>query len=100
MNGSQRLNSWKSLLEAAENMVREILPACVQCGECCRKGSPTLHEEDLDLLQEGKIPWGQLVTLREGEPAFSPFDEKPFLLPSECIKIREKAGAKWMCVSQ
>jgi|WetSurMetagenome_2_1015567.scaffolds.fasta_scaffold07062_7 Fe-S-cluster containining protein len=94
MNGSQRLNSWKSLLETAENMVRQVLPGCVQCGECCLKGSPTLHEEDLDLLQEGKIPWGQLVTLREGEPAFSPFDEKPFLLPSECIKIREKAGTK------
>jgi Fe-S-cluster containining protein len=94
MNGSARLNAWKRLLEASETVATEVLPMCVQCGECCRKGSPTLHEEDLELLQEGRIPWGQLITLREGEPAYSPFDEKPFLLPSECIKIREKAGSK------
>jgi Fe-S-cluster containining protein len=93
MNGSARLSAWKRLLEAVESIVQEILPACVQCGECCRKASPTLHEEDLELLQQGKIPWGQLVTLREGEPAYSPFDEKPFFLPSECIKIREKSGS-------
>jgi Fe-S-cluster containining protein len=93
MNGSARLSAWKRLLEAVESLVREILPACVQCGECCRKASPTLHEEDLELLQQGKIPWGQLVTLREGEPAYSPFDEKPFFLPSECIKLREKGGS-------
>ena len=94
MNGSTRLRAWESLLEALESTVREVLPGCVRCGECCRKGSPTLHEEDLELLQQGKIPWGQLITLREGEPAYSPFDEKPFLLPSECIKIREKAESK------
>jgi Fe-S-cluster containining protein len=94
MEGSARLGAWKRLLEAVESLVQEIIPACVQCGECCRKGSPTLHEEDLELLREGKIPWGQLVTLREGEPAYSPFDEKPFLLASECIKIREKPGSK------
>jgi Fe-S-cluster containining protein len=94
MNGSARLNAWRRLLEAAETVATKVIPMCVQCGECCRKGSPTLHEEDLELLQEGRIPWGQLVTLREGEPAYSPFDEKPFLLASECIKIREKAGSK------
>jgi Fe-S-cluster containining protein len=93
MNGAARLNAWKRLLEASEKAATEVLPQCVRCGECCRKGSPSLHEEDLELLQEGRIPWGQLVTLREGEPAYSPFDEKPFLLPSECIKIRDKAGA-------
>jgi Fe-S-cluster containining protein len=94
MGGSDRLMAWKRLLEAVESIVQEVIPTCVQCGECCRKGSPTLHEEDLELLREGKIPWGQLVTLREGEPAYSPFDEKPFLLPSECVKIREKGESK------
>ncbi len=73
--------------------INSTTPVCVQCGECCRKGSPTLHLEDLELLREGKIPWRQLVTLRAGEPAYSPFDEKPFQLPSECIKIREEPGA-------
>lgn len=94
MNGASRGHAWKRLLEASEKAAKEVLPMCVRCGECCRKGSPTLLEEDLELLQEGRIPWEQLFTLREGEPAYSPFEEKPLLLPSECIKIREKAGAK------
>jgi hypothetical protein len=57
-------------------------------------GSPTLHLEDLVLLQSGKIPWDQLVTLRKGEPARSPFDGRPFVLPQERIKVREKEGLR------
>lgn len=93
MDGSARLNAWKRLLEALEKLAQEALPVCVQCGECCRKGSPTLHLEDLELLRLGNIPWSQLITLREGEPAYSPFDEQPFLVSSEYIKIREKRGS-------
>ena len=92
IGGPQRLDAWKRLLVAAEEACRVILPACVQCGECCRMGSPTLHREDLPLLQSGKIPWDQLVTLRKGEPARSPFDGRPFILPGERIKLREKEG--------
>jgi Fe-S-cluster containining protein len=97
MDASTRLKAWKRLLEAFENIVQKVLPACVQCGECCRKGSPTLHVEDLELLQQGNIPWPQLLTLRKGEAAYSPFDKKPFLLASECIKLREKPGSN-VCV--
>ncbi len=94
IKGSQRLDAWKRLLLAAEEASRTILPACVQCGECCRMGSPTLHLEDLVLLRSGKIPWDQLITLRKGEPAHSPFDGKPFVLPQERIKVREKDGLR------
>jgi len=94
MHGSHRLDAWKRLLLAADEACRTILPACVQCGECCRMGSPTLHREDLLLLQTGKIPWDQLVTLRKGEPARSPFDGRPFVLPEERIKVREKEGLR------
>ncbi len=66
MKSSLRLDAWKRLLLAAEESCRTILPACVQCGECCRMGSPTLHLEDIPLLQSGKIPWDQLITLRKG----------------------------------
>ncbi len=97
MNGSQRLDAWKRLLVSAEGATQEILPACVQCGECCRRASPTLHKEDLELLQAGKIPWDSLLTLRRGEPARSPFDGKPFVLPEERVKIKEKEG-KQECV--
>jgi Fe-S-cluster containining protein len=94
MDGLERLNAWKRLMKTLEKLGQEALPACVQCGECCRKGSPTLHLEDLDLLQQGKIPWNQLITLRAGEPAYSPFDEKPFLVLTEYIKLREKRGSQ------
>jgi Fe-S-cluster containining protein len=94
MNGPHRLDAWKRLLLAADEACRTILPACVQCGECCRMGSPTLHLEDLVLLQTGKIPWDQLVTLRKGEPARSPFDGRPFILSEERIKVREKEGLR------
>ncbi|MFZ0932129.1 MAG: YkgJ family cysteine cluster protein [Syntrophobacteraceae bacterium] len=94
MHGSHRFAAWKRLLLAADEACRTILPACVQCGECCRMGSPTLHLEDLLLLQSGKIPWDQIVTLRKGEPARSPFDGRPFVLPEERIKVREKEGLR------
>lgn len=94
LNGFQRFDGWKRLLLAAEEACRTILPACVQCGECCRLGSPTLHAEDLSLLQSGKIPWDQLITLRKGEPARSPFDGRPFILSEERIKVREKEGSR------
>jgi Fe-S-cluster containining protein len=94
MDGPHRLDAWKRLLLAADEACRTILPACVQCGECCRMGSPVLHLEDLPLLQSGKIPWDRLVTLRKGEPARSPFDGRPFVLPEERIKVREKPGGR------
>ncbi len=94
MEGPHRFDAWKRLLLAADEACRTILPACVQCGECCRKGSPTLHLEDLVLLQSGKIPWDQLLALRKGEPALSPFDGRPFELSEERIKVREKEGVR------
>ena len=94
LGDSERLNAWKRLLELSERIVQEVLPSCVQCGECCRNGSPTLQLEDLDLLRQEKIPWSELVTLRNGEPVRSPFKEKIFFLIDERIKIREKAGTQ------
>lgn len=94
MDAEQRLKAWEILLESSENIARDILPACIQCGECCRKGSPTLHLEDLELLQQGTIPWHQLVTLRRGEPVRSPFQEEIFFLLDERIKMREKPATQ------
>lgn len=94
MKDTERFKAWKSLLECSENVLKEILPACVQCGECCRKGSPTLQLEDLEILRQGKIPWNQLFCLRKGEPVRSPFKNNLFFLLDERIKIREKAGTQ------
>lgn len=94
MDGPTRLDSWKRLMEESERHVQELLPTCVQCGECCRKGSPSLHMDDLELLRGEKISWDQLVTLRRGEPVRSPFNGKLFFLLDERIKIKEKEGTQ------
>lgn len=77
-----------------ERVLREVLPTCVQCGECCRRGSPTLMLDDLEILQTGAIPWNRLVTLRRGEPVRSSFEDKPAILVDERIKLREKPGTR------
>jgi Fe-S-cluster containining protein len=94
MDGSERLAAWKKLFECATKHSQEVLPYCVRCGECCRKSSPTLHLEDLELLQNNRIPWNQLVTLRRGEPVQSPFENQVFFLLDERIKIRERTGSQ------
>jgi Fe-S-cluster containining protein len=92
--GAEKVRDWKRVLELAETHAREILPSCLMCGECCRRGSPTLHVEDLSLLREGKIPWDALYTLRRGEPVHSPFKDELFFLLDERIKLREKPGGR------
>ncbi|GLI35746.1 YkgJ family cysteine cluster protein [Desulforhabdus amnigena] len=94
MSASERLDAWKRLLESSEQVVREILPTCVQCGECCRRSAPTLHREDLEILRQEKIPWNQLLTLRKGEPVRSPQEDKLIFLLDERIKFREKEGSQ------
>jgi Fe-S-cluster containining protein len=88
--GAQRMEAWRRIPEMAERAIREVLPACVLCGECCRKGSPTLVLEDLEILRSGRIPWGRLMTLRRGEPVRSAFEDKPAILVDERIKLKEK----------
>jgi Fe-S-cluster containining protein len=92
LDGAARTAAWSRLLASIEEGTRELLPTCVMCGECCRHSSPTLGQEDLELLREEKLPWAELVTLREGEPARSPFTGEPFYLPEERIKVREQPG--------
>jgi Fe-S-cluster containining protein len=94
MDDLERLAAWKRLFECVSKHSQEVLPYCVRCGDCCRKSSPTLHLEDLELLQNNRIPWNLLDTLRRGEPVQSPFEEKLFFLLDERIKIREKDGSQ------
>lgn len=94
LDGASRVAAWKKVLGLAEHHAREVLPACVMCGECCRTGSPTLHMDDLELLQKGVIPWEAVYTLRRGEPVHSPFKKDLFFLLDERLKVREKPGTK------
>ncbi len=92
LNPQDRVTKWKILLALTEEEYKNPLPACIQCGECCLRGSPTLHVDDLELLRENKIPWEYVYTLRRGEPVHNPLTGKPFFLVDERIKISEKPG--------
>lgn len=89
-----RPSAWEQLKNATKEAMKDVLPSCVQCGECCRKGSPVLRTEDMDLLRTEKIPWDALYTIRSGEPVTSPDGGKIFFLVDERIKLREKEFSK------
>jgi len=66
----------------------ETAPAtCRRCGQCCLKGGPTLHREDLPLLGPGGIRRAQLVTLRRGETVRENVAGGLVRLESEVVKV-------------
>jgi Fe-S-cluster containining protein len=69
-------------------------PYCLRCGDCCRRGSPTLFLEDLPLLRRGIIRRLEVLTLRAGEIGFSNAAQDLVLLPEERIKVKEKPGSR------
>jgi Fe-S-cluster containining protein len=70
---------------------------CKACGECCRKGGPLLHQEDIILLEEGALPPAALVTLRAGEMAREDGRGGVGPLPEEAIKLAGSGGS-WSCL--
>ena len=75
-------------------------PVCTGCGQCCRKGGPLLHREDMPLAAGGHLPLTALVTLRSGELAHDPVVERLLPLEEEAIKVAGtgEASAPWRCV--
>ena len=65
---SNRSQKWQELLERMVQIAYASRPYCLRCGECCRRGSPSLHVEDAELLSQGLISTHQVYTLRQGEP--------------------------------
>lgn len=70
---------------------------CVQCGTCCRKGGPTLHHQDTDLLKKGTVNYQQLITIRTGETAYNPLSDKAAPIRQELVKI-SGTGGDWTCL--
>ncbi len=71
---------------------------CQQCGTCCRKGGPILHEADLDLLSH--ILLSNVLTLRKAELVHDPVQNCVLPLEEEVIKIAG-TGEKdypWHCI--
>ena len=75
----------------------EVQNECIRCGTCCMKGGPALHTDDLQLVLQNKIHLEHLVTIRQGEPALSPFGSKLEYLQSEIIKLKGQAN-DWACL--
>ncbi len=70
---------------------------CRRCGECCRKGSPTLHLEDAELLKNGILTYQDIYTIRKGELVYNNIEDKIITLGDELIKIKEKKDSR-ICI--
>lgn len=67
---------------------------CIRCGACCSTASPTLHPEDLAILQREIIVFRDLFTLREGEMVHDNVRGLYTTLPHEMIKLKtDDSGA-------
>lgn len=69
---------------------------CQRCGTCCRKGGPTLHSEDRELVEKGIIPLHDLFTIRKGEMARDNVHDRLLPVFRDHIKIRGSADT-WTC---
>lgn len=76
---------------------KDTSPKCKQCGECCRKGGPALHAEDLPLIEDGTIPLSHIVTLRPGERVFDQPAKNVVTLDTEILKLKG-VGSTWSCI--
>jgi len=74
----------------------EAIRQCKQCGTCCRKGGPVLHVEDMDILRAGHIQVQHLITIRQGELAYSPVTNDLQPTDRELIKTAGR-GSDWSC---
>jgi Fe-S-cluster containining protein len=85
---------WDQFSQDMERLAYATRPYCLRCGECCRKGSPTLYQEDIEIIRKGIVPRESLITLRQGETGFSFETQDLMILPEERLKVREKPGIR------
>ncbi|MFH0822452.1 MAG: YkgJ family cysteine cluster protein [Pseudomonadota bacterium] len=86
----EEISTWvRQRLTAAAYATR---PHCIRCGTCCRKASPVLAGEDMDLFVKGVLKPSQVITIRIGEYAHSGITDETALAEEEMIKIREEPG--------
>lgn len=75
---------------------RNKINRCIRCGTCCQKGGPVLHHEDKTILISGYVGHQHLVTIRKGEVAKNPINNKLEPVKQEFIKVKGK-GKDWTC---
>jgi Fe-S-cluster containining protein len=93
MSPEDRAEAWRRLVAAARGQVEATREACVRCGECCWRASPTLLLPDLHLLEQEILTWKDLYTLRPGDLGTSR-EGSPMTLEEERLKVREVPGSQ------
>jgi Fe-S-cluster containining protein len=88
------VNGWEGLARVVEKAAYATRPYCIQCGTCCRKGSPSLYQEDLPRVLRGVIKRTDLMTLRKGEIGFSNELDELIQISREQVKVREKSRTR------
>ena len=69
---------------------------CEQCGTCCHKGGPALHNEDIPLFTAQILGPDTVVTLRQGELVHDQLAGDLLPLPHELLKLMGP-GPGWRC---
>lgn len=67
---------------------------CKRCGECCEKGSPTLHVSDADLIKNGSLKYSDIFTIRVGELVYNNVDDEFISIDYETIKVKERPNGR------
>jgi len=89
MPTTAQANAWNMIQDRLWEAARQTRPFCVRCGECCRRGSPVLYDQDRPTLAAGAVKRQDLVTLRQGERAFSNREQKIVVVEKEQVKLKE-----------
>ncbi|MFH1090218.1 MAG: YkgJ family cysteine cluster protein [Pseudomonadota bacterium] len=94
MTTAAQANAWNMIQDRLWEAAVMTRPFCLRCGECCRRGSPVLLEQDRPILAQGAIKREHLLTQRRGERAFSNREQKIVILEREQVKIKEAPGGQ------
>jgi Fe-S-cluster containining protein len=89
LEAGARRERWQTLLERMVKIAYASRPYCLRCGECCRRGSPSLHIEDMELFSRRILSTDQIYTLRRGEPVLYNIEGRIDVLSEELVKIKE-----------
>lgn len=76
-----------------KKMIFSTKKGCDRCGECCRRDTPIILKEDMNLLINGIISERDLYTIREGEKIRSSIDGEMYYSSMELIKIKPIFGS-------
>jgi len=71
-----------------------LISECRRCGSCCKKGGPSFHQEDKNLIEKGAIALKYLYTIRQGELAYDNIKRCLVAAESDIIKTKEETRSR------